>query len=516
MGKGRIVSGGADGSYTVELLHNRERINAELDFLAAKLTELQTELDALETEREGLVSERNAIAADIDEAVANAEEGEIPDVEALLVELAQVSAQIQAQDVRIALIQGRMLEARKRQQMLQAIPTDPQQQAWCADFTEDLTGEVATVEVPAEGAVGQFVTWRRVQIRPGYEGRASYLPARDGQMFHREGQVGYQAYLNAAILPGVQRWRPQYRIGTITAVDEETDTCSLTIQGEDSSAQSLVIDPPNLQYTKTGVPIEYMDCNAQVFEVGDKVLIEFQGRDWNQPKVIGFESNPRECEDRIARWIFYGLKVPALNHGAYASGGDNAVSDRATWVGTAASWVSTDSVRTRVRGNLMATNEIFTPATEPQDPDNLVEAFTVGDLTEANHRVGEFAGTFPAWITATLSGTQVGTVEGLPVYDAVIFSVKSPAFVRYANVINRFGLNQPPGAQTDGSDYRESWTQEFHAGDNPTIEGWDSDYKVIGWIAVDQFEEITNETDWTMWDTTGLLLRAVLEKIEPV
>jgi hypothetical protein len=295
MGKGRIVSHLGDGLYNVELLHNRDRITLELEFLAARLTELQAELDTLNTEREAFVLERNAIATEIDTAVANAEEGEIPDVEALLTELAQVSARIQAFDVRIAMIQGRQLEARKRQQMLQSVPADPVQQAWCADFTEDLTGEVATVEVPAEGVVGQFLTWRRAQIRPGHGGGASYNATRDGQMFHREGQTGYQAYFNAAILPGVQRWRPQYRIGTITAIDREADTCTLTIQGESSSAQSLILDPPDLQYTKTGVPIEYMDCDALAFEEGDRVLVEFAGRSWDAPKVVGFESSPRQC-----------------------------------------------------------------------------------------------------------------------------------------------------------------------------------------------------------------------------
>ena len=295
MGRGRIVSGGTNGSYTVELLHNRERIDAEIAALNTRITELEESLVPLETEREALVVERNAIASEIDAAVAAAAEGEVPDVEALLAELAQVSAQIQSLDVRIAMLQVRILQATQRRRMLQAIPANPQQQAWCADLTADLAGEVATVEVPAEGVVGQFATWRRMQIRPGYGGRANYLPARDGQMFHRAGQSPEQVFLNAAILPGAQKWRPQYRIGTLTAVNKEANTCSLSLQSEDSSAQNLLIDPPDLQYTKTGVPIEYMDCDAQAFEVGDRVLVEFQGRDWSSPKVIGFEKEPRPC-----------------------------------------------------------------------------------------------------------------------------------------------------------------------------------------------------------------------------
>lgn len=299
MGKARIVSGGEDGRYWVELLHNRDRIDAELADLTQRLTDLQAELDALEAEREPLVAERNWIATDIDEAVASAEDGDVPDVEALLVELAQVSAKIQALDARIAMLKGRILVARKRQQMLQAVPENPTQEAWCADLTEDLAGEVATVEVPAEGIVGQFLTWRRMQIRPGFFDRAAYLKPRDGQMFHRQGMSPEQAYFSAAILPGVQRWRPQYRIGTLVSVDQGNDTCSLNLQSEDSSAQGLIIDPPVINtLTLSGVPIEYMDCNAMPFEVGDRVLVEFQDRDWAQPRVIGFEKEPKGCFPR--------------------------------------------------------------------------------------------------------------------------------------------------------------------------------------------------------------------------
>jgi len=295
MGKARIVSGGTEGLYTVELLHNRDRINAEIETLNARITALEEELAPLETEREELVAERNAIASEIDQAVDSAAEDEIPDVEALLVELSQVSAQIQSIDVRIAMLQGRILQAKQRRTMLQSIPADPQQSAWCADFTEDLTGEVGTVDLPGEGTVGEFLTWRRVIVRPGYGGAASYAAGRDGQMHFREGQSPEQAFFNAAILPGWQKWMPLHRIATITAIDKAASTCVIGIQSEDSSAQNLNIDQW-WQLSQANVPIEYMDCNAAPFEVGDRVLVEFQGQRWDQPRVIGFESNPRPCD----------------------------------------------------------------------------------------------------------------------------------------------------------------------------------------------------------------------------
>lgn len=44
----------------------------------------------------------------------------------------------------------------------------------------------------------------------------------------------------------------------------------------------------------SSVPIEYMDgINGAAFVAGDRVVVEFINQNWNQPKVIGFESNPR-------------------------------------------------------------------------------------------------------------------------------------------------------------------------------------------------------------------------------
>jgi len=38
-----------------------------------------------------------------------------------------------------------------------------------------------------------------------------------------------------------------------------------------------------------------MECNGAAFEEGDEVVIEFQGQDWNNPRVIGFKENPKPC-----------------------------------------------------------------------------------------------------------------------------------------------------------------------------------------------------------------------------
>ena len=47
------------------------------------------------------------------------------------------------------------------------------------------------------------------------------------------------------------------------------------------------------------VPVQYMQCNAAAFTVGDKVLIKLMGRDWTKPCVIGFKENPKPCDGDI-------------------------------------------------------------------------------------------------------------------------------------------------------------------------------------------------------------------------
>jgi hypothetical protein len=51
----------------------------------------------------------------------------------------------------------------------------------------------------------------------------------------------------------------------------------------------------NQASTLTGIAVEYMSCNAEAFEVGDRVVVQFSGQNWASQKVIGFVDNPRPC-----------------------------------------------------------------------------------------------------------------------------------------------------------------------------------------------------------------------------
>lgn len=153
-------------------------------------------------------------------------------------------------------------------------------QAWCADRTENASGTVATIEIPGEPAA--------VLVAPG--GRAPI--AADGRLLAREAMSPAQAFWNAAVLPGWQKFKPTYRAATITALNVAANTATVALSAATSTAQGL---PVNQSATLSGVPVVYSTCNAQAFQVGDAVVVEFHGQDWSAPRVIGFISNPRAC-----------------------------------------------------------------------------------------------------------------------------------------------------------------------------------------------------------------------------
>lgn len=243
MGKATIISGGAGGEYAITLNLHRDRVTAELAALAGRIAALN---DYIATLAEGPARE--------------------------------------------AAILSRVALEKRVQYLTDNVPADPVVAAWCVDLSEDLSGEVGTIEIPGER------NGTPVLIRPGYGGGAVYSAARDGQLQPCLGGTAASTFYNLAMLPGWQKWRPTFRLGEITA--KAGLTCSVAIDPASSSAQSLNVnqDTADGLVTLTDVPFDYMTCHGVAFSVGDRVVVMFTDQDWSQPKVIGFEDNPRHCE----------------------------------------------------------------------------------------------------------------------------------------------------------------------------------------------------------------------------
>jgi hypothetical protein len=157
-----------------------------------------------------------------------------------------------------------------------------ERQAWCCDFTENapIGLALATVDIPGDPNL--------VLLAPG--GR--FWAGSDGVEKERALCSPEQAYFNAAIFPGWQKYKPTYRWGTITALDRDTGLATVSLPDTRSSANRLPIDQESVL---TDVPFQYMTCGHQAFDVDDNVVIQFTGYLWNVRTIIGFLDNPKPC-----------------------------------------------------------------------------------------------------------------------------------------------------------------------------------------------------------------------------
>lgn len=296
MGRGTIVSGGEDGQYQVKLDFGKLR-------MIARRTQVQTYIDALEpviVETENFVNESrgkwDAAKAQLDALVdayaallaTPSDTAEIKQQREqarkdLAAKTREVSSTLATYQANKAILERRKLERenyRTRLATLQAVETERTVSAWCADFTENATGDVVTIEVPGEP--------KDVLVAPG---GAKPNPT-TGILLTREAMSPEQAFYNAAILPGWQKWRPLYAFATIDSLDTATDTAAITFIAAESSAEALDVTPGA---TMQDVPVRYMTCNSAAFEDGDEVVVQFPTQRLESARVIGFRREPRPC-----------------------------------------------------------------------------------------------------------------------------------------------------------------------------------------------------------------------------
>ncbi len=254
MGKGQIISQHGAGRYSVKILNDRTKADKAL--------------------------------SDIDKWIALNQARQ----DRLIVGDPYFEAHKQGEDIAAKLRELKLAMASllKQKEYLLKIPPDPTVSAWCADYTEDLTGTVGTIEINGDPGAG-------VNLRPGYpEGNAAHNPGRDGQTMNIRSMTPEQAFYNLAMMPGWQKWRPTYRLGTI--MNMTGITCSVRLDDAYSSMASNGTGPLNINevWDIANVPIQYMTCNESAFKIGDRVLVQFMGQ---VPKVIGFVSNPKKCAE---------------------------------------------------------------------------------------------------------------------------------------------------------------------------------------------------------------------------
>lgn len=191
MGKATIISEVGSGKYYASLIYaGRARVDAKISNLNARISALETEIAAMDP---GL---KKDIAS-----------------------------------LRLASLERRLVYFQTK------MPADFSKYLFCADLTEGLTGDVATIEIPGERHDG-------VNIRPGYADGAAFDGATDGQLLPAVATSAQAAYFNRAILPGWQRWKPTHRYGYIVAdsINFEMNTCDICLDPAYSSQLNLDIN----------------------------------------------------------------------------------------------------------------------------------------------------------------------------------------------------------------------------------------------------------------------------------
>lgn len=303
MGKGTILSGGDDGLYSVKMDRGKalkDKAIAECDNLISALTANLAEYPPFITARENAIAQlqaalANAIAiyefwVQVDPTRSETKDA-AKGVNNILAEKLKSEGDLQALIARKNIVKGQLKAAQQRKAELQNVAAEVTQNIWCADYTLDKTGNINTIELPGEPSTVIVEPQSRPDDAP------ALLPP--GDVVARELMRSEHVYLNAAILPGWQAYKPTYRRGIIMALDTVANTATVGLVPAVSSAKDKNYKTLDINHrspvTLTDVPVTYMSCNAAAFEVGDSVVIQFEGQDWTKPRVIGFVERPKPC-----------------------------------------------------------------------------------------------------------------------------------------------------------------------------------------------------------------------------
>jgi len=281
VGQADITGETGEGLYTVSLDYGTSEVADRVARIDAEIADIEIDIATNQATISAQQSELSALKSALDVAIAEyrASNGDSKDdLNAASVAVSSKSQLIAGLRKDVAFLNLTKTNLLQKKAQLQAIATTETRSAWCVDYTLDASGSVETIEINGEQP--------NILIAP-----EASSPKGD-KLRHRLAMPGAATYYNAAILPGWQKWKPTYRIGTVTDIDRENDKCTVNLSEAGSSAQGLEINQTDVLFD---VPIEYMTCNSAAFDDGDEVVVLFDGQDWENPKVIGFRSNPKPC-----------------------------------------------------------------------------------------------------------------------------------------------------------------------------------------------------------------------------
>ncbi len=317
MGKGVITSVVGGGRYVVREKFDDAAAIARLDVLATEiakadvdLEELARQIRAVDAELSALIALQNTEIDNLNAAIAAEDQAGVIAARAAIGKL-QIGIAEGGNLKRVLRDREDSTKARRvslaseRDAIIEQTFRDIVATAWSADSTDTLAvgTEVGLIDVGRESGFDQV---GHLIIQPNVRRGAGYSVARDGLRRRAIASSPSGVVLNIARLPGATVWSERYRTGVLQAVNQPASRCTVLLDPLLDSAKLLGTASlkglyPGKRTTYSNVPIEYEDCNGEVFQAGDRVVVEFNddGSGFRlSPVVIGFVSNPRPCEER--------------------------------------------------------------------------------------------------------------------------------------------------------------------------------------------------------------------------
>lgn len=307
MGKATIIESLGAGHYRIMVQFENAKVEARLTSIDQKIADSTTKLIALGLKVSEAKTQYNSDMVAIYEYINYSNQPGNPPLD--LNELAQLQGIGYASKFNYDLLvidekreKLRKTSLEKEKVYLEKFcPSEFEAYAWCVAYNEGLTGIVKTIEC-------DYLLERDVITNQTRNNTGFWLPdgvqTPDAQLQHPMSSGVHAAWFNLAMVPCLQKFSGRYRIATIYGLDKINNQCDLIFDGtydvnenENKIANTSPILPVigNVQQMNySGAPIIYMLCNADIFEIGDKVIVDLH-HGTGVPTVIGFHDNPRQC-----------------------------------------------------------------------------------------------------------------------------------------------------------------------------------------------------------------------------
>jgi hypothetical protein len=211
MARANIVSNLGGGLYGVQRIRDTARATVLKTSLNTQITELTGQIDQLQTEYNTLDAAYQVLLAALSSLIAllsdPPSDEQIKAADEKTIEAIKKKAERE-------LVYYRLLEKKlsrmKKQKTVEQIDSmltnNPTVQAWSVDYQASLSGEVTTAEINDEYNKNNKI----LKIHTGGPTDKAHQPSIDNGP--------YGTLYNLIALPAVQKWRPRYRVGTLTAV----------------------------------------------------------------------------------------------------------------------------------------------------------------------------------------------------------------------------------------------------------------------------------------------------------